>query len=347
MPITDLTARMPETPKLVRFGKIRKGAERPQSGNRPGKDLDHFRITLEPAYAHLAEVIGEELGPEPRDIPLVFVGETVDEVFPTWFEAWLASGLQHRCDGVTQAHGVTDTGKYADGIPCERGESDLSDPSSFACGCTRRGKLHVALPFLWGIQGEYGQFVLETGSIHDIIEVHHRLSTMHKLFGTLMMVPAILGRQERQISYSQGTKRRQNRTASLLTIRENLLAMKQTHPQIAAKMQVVIDAGTGAPALDAGAPALAAGEPAAPSDEYSEIVEWFDRELAGITSSTIRMALDGLSNPSRAQVISAVLAHWYEGEVDAMEASAKALCGDTPLANEVLGAIRVGVANDA
>ena len=82
MPITDLTDRVPDTPTLVRFGKIRKGGPKPESGKRPGPDLKHFRITLESAYEHLAPMIAAGLGDEPREIPIVFVGETVDEVFP-------------------------------------------------------------------------------------------------------------------------------------------------------------------------------------------------------------------------------------------------------------------------
>ena len=278
MPITDLTDRVPDTPTLVRFGKIRKGGPKPESGKRPGPDLKHFRITLEPDYEHLAPMISAELGDEPREIPIVFVGETVDEVFPTWFEAWLASGLQHRCDGATQKHGVIDSGQYKDDLPCQRGDGDLQDQSTFACGCTRVGKLHVAIPFLWGIQGEYGMFVLDTHSIHDILEFHGRLSTMHDLFGTLRMIPAILGRAERQISYASAKAKsgRQNRTASLLTIRENMRAMTRTHPQIAANLQNVIAASAGVETLE-----LPIGEqPALPApesihDKEDAVTEWF------------------------------------------------------------------------
>ena len=305
MPINNLTVRLPDTPSLVRFGKIRKGAPKPEEGNRPGKDLDHFRITLEPDYVHLAEDIEREFGPEPTSIPVVFVGETVEEVFPSWFEAWVASGLMHRCDGETQEHGVAESGEYEAGLPCERGEkSNIDDPKTFKCGCVRGGKLHVAIPSLWGIQGEYGKFILETHSIHDIIELHGRLSTMYKLFGSLMMVPATLGRAERQISFASPKAKsgRQNRTASLLTIRENVKAMRRTHPEIANKIQGIIDASAGGDQVEA--PALPAGD----DDKHGKMAEWFGQELQGITPATIRAALANIADDAaRPVMIAAVL----------------------------------------
>ena len=349
MTIKDLTIRPPDTPNLTRFGKIRKGGEK--QGNAPGRDLDHFRITLDPdigvLYPSLAQAVRDLYGDEPRHLPVVLLGATVEDVFPTWWEAWVASGLMHRCDGETQKHGVAETGKYEAGLPCAKGDdADPSDPKTFKCGCVRKGKLHVALPALWNETGTYGKFVLETGSIHDIIELHGRLWAIYDLMSavmdnpSLMMVPATLGRAERQISYARDGKR-QNRPANLLTLRENIHAMTRTHPLIAAKLQNVITASAGSdkPLLGAGEPAGDANALPGGDDEHQPMADFFGKVLEGITPSAVRHAVKTLpEGASQPQIIAAVLDHWYEGDPDACATAAHALVKDE-LLNQVADAL--------
>ena len=358
MPINDLTIRPPDTTNLVRFGTINKGGEK--KPNAPGPDLDHFRIEIDDAislrYPWLAKAVSDLYGDEPKHLPVTFIGHTVDDVFPTWYEGWVKSGLQHRCDGVTQKHGVADSGKYETGLPCAKGDdADPSDPKTFAClgydkkgqpvGCVRTGKLHVALPALWNEAGIYGKFVLKTGSIHDILELHGRLWAIYDLISvvmenpSLMMVPATLGRAERQISYPRDGKR-QNRPANLLTLHENIHAMTRTHPLIAAKLQNVITASAGdKPLLGAGEPAGGANGLPSGDDKHQPMADFFGKVLEGITPSAVRLATKGLpEGASQPQIIAAVLDHWYEGDPEACATAAHALVKDE-LLNQVADAL--------
>ena len=133
--------------------------------------------------------------------------------------------------------------------------------------------------------------------------LHGRLSTLHNLFGTLRMIPAILGRDLKDRSAMQAPRPSlggKKRTASLLTIRENMRAMTRTHPQIAANLQNVIAASAGVETLElpiGEQPALPAPEDA--HDEGDAVTAWFAKELVGITPASIRTAVQRMLHGRR------------------------------------------------
>ena len=207
MPIVGLTDRT--EPRFVRFGKIRKGAERPQSGDRPGRDLDHFRVTFEPEWQHLHEQFHNQFGKTPRELPIMLLGNAPNDCFTAWYEAWTATALQNRCDGNTKAVSLVD-GRYINGLACTKGPSAVgNDDKTFACGCRMIGRLAVGIPAVWEMPGVStpGIFILDTHSIHDIIYLTQRLDTIHRMYGSLMKLKLTLSRKETQISRHEKGKR--------------------------------------------------------------------------------------------------------------------------------------------
>ena len=222
MPIIGLTDQ--KEPRFVRFGKIRKGGQRPSSGDRPGRDLDHFRVTFEPEWAEKLEApFRAKFGSTPRVLPVMLLGSKTDDCFTAWYEAWTATALQSRCDGHTKAISIVD-GRYVHGLACTKGPSAIgNDDKTFACGCRMIGRLAVGIPDVWDFPGVStpGIFVMETHSVHDIIRLSQRLKTIEAMYGSLSKVQLKLFRKEEKIShYESGT--RKLRKSWLVNITEHL-----------------------------------------------------------------------------------------------------------------------------
>lgn len=204
MPIVGLTDRT--EPRFVRFGKIRKGEEKPAEGNRPGRDLDHFRVTFEPEWAHLekpfkAAFPNTQQNPL-RAIPVMLLGNTPADCFTAWYESWTATALQNRCDGKTKSVSLVN-GRYVNGLACTKGPEAVGhDDSTFACQCRMIGRLAVGIPAVWSFPGvdTPGIFILDTHSIHDIITLTQRLDTIHRMYGSLLKLKLTLSRKKTQIS---------------------------------------------------------------------------------------------------------------------------------------------------
>ena len=231
MPIKGLTDRKEEAPQFVRFGKIRKGGERPESGDRPGRDLDHWRVTFEDAYKGIKPAFDAKFKEKPTELEVILLGRTPEDCFTTWNEEWNATNLIHRCDGERQEYGIGGNGRYYRGLPCAKGDNaQEQDLATYACKCIRVGRLTVAIPWMWesGQVTTPGVFVMETHSIYDIIHIHRRLATMYGMYGNLLRVPAILGRSPREISHAIGNGKRKKRFSHLVTLREDLTRMGGT-----------------------------------------------------------------------------------------------------------------------
>ena len=252
MPLKLFTQAAPAKTSMTRFGKIRKGGKMFRNKNtgkmQSGRDLDHYRFALEARWSGLQPYIDEIYSTDERlrDLSVVLMGHTPDEVFAHWFEAHGKSGLQHRCDGSEQAVGINPaTSKYESGLPCAMGSgADPTDPETFECGCKFKGRLLVAIPWLWELAGTEGIFEVHTSSKYDIVRnVYPRLQTIHKMYGDLFMLPIRLVRVESDINHpsadAKSASGRQNRKSWLMDISVDLAMMRQTHPQIAARVTQV------------------------------------------------------------------------------------------------------------
>ena len=225
MPIVGLTDS--KEPRFVRFGKIRKGAERPESGDRPGRDLDHFRVTFEPEWQHLQEPFKQAFPHSQqkplRSIPIMLMGKEKDDCFTVWYESWTATALQNRCDGHTKSVSLV-KGRYMHGLGCTKGAEAVGhDDSTFACKCQMIGRLSVGIPAVWDFPGVNtpGIFVMETHSIHDVIRLSQRLNTIHAMYGSLLKLPMTLSRKLEKISHYQDGQRKL-RQSWLLHITEHI-----------------------------------------------------------------------------------------------------------------------------
>lgn len=198
MPIYGLTD--PESLRygsgLPRIARLYKGAEKPETGNKPGADLNYFRVEFEPQYTWLEEAWEALYGDKPTQFGRVFLAHnTLHEAFPTWKEEWSATAMLHRCDGRTQTcHYDVASSSYShkpvacavNGVP--------------ACKCKPVGRLNLILPDLIEATGVMGFVSISTHSLNDILTISSYLNDIvcmaHKLTG----IPFVFGRAQESIS---------------------------------------------------------------------------------------------------------------------------------------------------
>lgn len=203
MPIVGVTDRKTRLPEA---GKLRKGAKKPASGNRPGADLNgSFRFTSqEPYFEALFEA---EYGLEPTSLEVYLPGRTPAECFSAWLEEWDSGNrLVFRGDGETLVKWMDDkkAGTYSyQRKPHPRGE-DGAPLGSF------KGRLRVLLPGLRTLR----PVTVTTGSFNDILRIQAALVEVYedsKSGGDLSLIPFVLSRVKVEISRpgkEKGTKTR-------------------------------------------------------------------------------------------------------------------------------------------
>lgn len=201
MPIQGLTTNTQFGSGLPRIAKLYKGDEKPESGNRPGADLNYFRVEFEPQYEYIRPVWLRLYGEQPVEFAPVFLAATtVDEAFSNWKEEWnAAQTLLHRCDGETQViHFDSTTQDY------------IKTPTACAapsCGCKAIGRLSLILPELVQETGLLGTVSVSTHSLNDILTVYRYLADIQRLRGgDLNGIPFIFGRAAREISAPKQVK---------------------------------------------------------------------------------------------------------------------------------------------
>lgn len=165
MPIQEIERQLAERGILgnfTRVGKLRKGDAKPASGNKPGPDLNYFRMTLEPQHEYLRAAFVEQYGEQPTEFRNVFLAaDTADQAFQYFYESWAHARLVRRCDGVMI--GVEFAGDRYDTTP----HACTCNPNKRECGL--HGRLDVVLPEFNAITGVLGKFTIETHSIYDVV----------------------------------------------------------------------------------------------------------------------------------------------------------------------------------
>lgn len=203
MPIVGLT----DSPSLPQIGDLRKGAPKPESGRRPGQDLDYFRF--ESDDPDIAAAFRDEYGEKPRRIDIFLAYEKLDDCFEAWFEEYVAGGLVRRCDGETI---------YVERDPDEAEYDTAQKPCGQCdCNCKRTGRLHVIIPAL----ERAGEVVVHTTSFHDIRNIYGALQRYQREASraglTLDQVPFVLRRRKQMVS-TPGGNGRVRREKSLLVL---------------------------------------------------------------------------------------------------------------------------------
>lgn len=149
---------------LPRWGKLRKGAPKPDDLKKGLKDLDYFRLTLEPPYAHLMAAFIAKYSDKPREFHNVYlVGDSADNAFQYWYEQRAHARIEKRCDGEEIVMSWSGSNSRYD----HTHHDCTCDPNNPTCKL--HGKMDIVLPEFCTEMGEWGKLTIETGSWYDII----------------------------------------------------------------------------------------------------------------------------------------------------------------------------------
>jgi len=214
---------------FTQVGTLHKGDKKGERG--PGADLEYFRFEEKAEGVKAAFV--EAYGARPTKINALLPFPTTDQNFQTVKEHHKAGGgLRHRCDGQFVLIQMGANGKY-----------QIPEYGSVVCpgGCRPYGRLKMIIPAL----GRLGYVMLQTTSIHDIMEIDRNLRAIERLNGRLNGIPVIIERVMRSISAPGKGEERIRRQCSLVHV--------EVHPDfVKLQMQNMVQA-----ALQPGASSLA------------------------------------------------------------------------------------------
>jgi len=233
MPIKGLTDTV--APRFPRLGKLRKGAEKPEQGNKPGADLDYFRFDGEP---DVTAAFISAYGREPRALAVYLPFAAPDECFQAWKEQWSAGGLVHRCDGQTMTIWRTPAGTYS------------REPKPCAGGCDEVARLEVVLPEMIRA-GHVGYVTLETHGLNDMLGIQATLLAAYVARKDLRGIEFVLRRVEREISTPGQNGQRVRRTKWIVELApaprwaQVQLAMAQSAAYALPEPAETVDAATG------------------------------------------------------------------------------------------------------
>ncbi len=241
MPINGLTQHHTSGSGLARLGVLHKGAVRSdadKANNKPGKDLDYFRMQFAPEWQHLQPAWEALYGTQPKTITNAFLMTgNADAALDSWLEQWGASGLIHRCDGHTQR----------DWFNAEKGkvERNSSKPCEQpSCQCKKIGRINLFLPEFVAQTGALGYVALHTHSVLDIKHLYSLLSDLENLYGTLIRVPFVVSRRPQsveipEVKQGKPTGKRMKIVKSLIHIQSDPTFTQQ---QIAPRLMAVANA---------------------------------------------------------------------------------------------------------
>jgi len=201
-------------PKARRLGKLFKGApketkKRQNGGDYQvfGKELDHWRFEPDGSAPFLARVFEEAFAKDagkPRHIPVFLPFSRAEDNFSAWKEAYVAGGIEHRCDGETCVlwYDAIRNEYRTDPKPCPT--LTMTPEDAKYKGCKQVGRLEVIIPAL----NELGVVTVETHSKHDIRFFDSKLPFYEGLQADgLRRIPFILSRVQREIATPRDGKR--------------------------------------------------------------------------------------------------------------------------------------------
>lgn len=180
MPIIGLTDRGASFPRV---GELRKGGEKPQTGNKPGPDLKYFRFTSQ--HNDVTASFVAAYGNQPTAVNVYLPFQTATENFDAWIEEWGAGSLKWRGDGQRLVIWQKPDGTYS--------QEPKPQPQQ---GGKQVGRLKVIVPEL----GRLAYVVALTTSLHDIAEMSATLDAYEALRGDLRGIPFVLSRVPRMVS---------------------------------------------------------------------------------------------------------------------------------------------------
>lgn len=224
MPIKGLTDRGLSFPEI---GQIRKGAKK--TGNRPGEDLQYFRVEFDEREQKAADEFRRIYGDKPVAIRVILPFNEIERMWDAWYEGYTAGRMVARADGeiftylldsktnrLLVKNGIDiETGMprpFIEGNPVGYYTSNGKEQPIFA---KPSGRLKVIIPEL---QRAVYLTVLTT-SIHDIANISDQLRAFQTINGgQLAGIPLVLRRRPKSISTPNTDGTRARRVKWLLSI---------------------------------------------------------------------------------------------------------------------------------
>lgn len=284
MPIKGLTD---QPMQFVEIGQLRKGAPKPEKGDRPGKDLTYFRATFLEGEDQAAEMFHGAYGGEPQEVNVRLPFNTVEENFDAWQESYVKGGLVHRCDGEHIQYEIDpSTGQVL--VMDGRDEDGNPVKCDGSAECRPTGRLKVIVPELCRL----AFMTALTTSVWDILNISRQLEAIrHVNDGQLQRVPLVLKRRPRDISTPSGSGgKRARRTKWLLSVEADPDWVQARVLKLAAPQPV-----------DAEPLALPPGMPEPENGEtwdqrypasMRELVQWAGRDPYNFANGDIRAAVE-------------------------------------------------------
>lgn len=241
MPIKRIEKQLMEQGVLgnfPRFGKLRKGAEKGEKS--AGRDLDYFRLTLEPQYEHIRPQFVELYGEQPTEFRNVFLAaDSAELAFQYHYEAWAHARLLRRCDGETISVAYSDGMQTYDNTPhdctCNPVKPD----------CKIHGRLDVVLPELFELTGAWGKFTIETHSVYDAVALRSAMIVAGAFAANIpntafWSIPFRVGRAMRPVPVTINGKRSVKPMSLLFAEVEPEFNQKVVQPRLTAPTQKLL-----------------------------------------------------------------------------------------------------------
>jgi len=149
------------------IGRVHKGGPKPQGEDRPGADLDHFRIESTP---EVLERIREIYGDKPRQLRVLFIEHYPADIYDPFLVQRGQTGIATICDSVNIVKKRVAGRLVACDEPCEFDQEKAA--------CPRGCKSQALKPMLFYIRGveRAGVFAFNTTSWTDNVELQNNLA---------------------------------------------------------------------------------------------------------------------------------------------------------------------------
>ena len=223
MPIKGLTDRKLAFPEI---GQIRKGAKKDPNGNKPGLDLEYFRIEFDEKEVETAAIFNKAYGDKPTEINIVLPFNDIPRMWDAWLEAYTAGRMVARSDGEYFSYRINpDDGKtmVLNGNPSMKHEDVVGhyidkNGKKQPITCKPTGRLKVIVRELF----RAAYLTVMTTSIADIGNISAQLDALKELNnGQIAGIPLVLRRRPKKISTPMPGGQRARRVKWLLSIEAN------------------------------------------------------------------------------------------------------------------------------
>lgn len=210
MAIKGLTDRGMAFPEI---GSIRKGAPKEEGKNRPGADLQHFRVEFDQREKEAEAIFRAKYGNEPKEIIIVLPFDEIERMWDAWYEAYSASRLIARSDGerfVYLVNPTTGEVEVRSGQPFRPHQDEIYGQKMKATG-----RLKVVIPEL----ARMAYLTVHTTSVYDVLNISQQLEAVkHINGGKLAGVTLVLRRRPQKISTPAANGQRARREKWLISI---------------------------------------------------------------------------------------------------------------------------------